>query len=169
MGRRLVGDCPGYADPFLYQDFPAESSQFSLTRPTNASIVTCGPCLPLIERPPPLRCCRILSHNIVFPQPARLIQSHNSETSGDNAVGDSGRVLVGCVEQRDSLHCRVQVVQAGRGAGRPARGRKEGDLWRVSWQRWRPLLSLVCCSRWTLVGLSPRAASPITGIWIGSS
>ena len=48
--------------------------------PTNASIVTCGWGLPLIERPPPLRCGRILSHNIVFPQPAKLIQSHNSSS-----------------------------------------------------------------------------------------
>ena len=32
-----------------------KSSQFSLTRPTNDRIVTCGPCVPLIERPPPRR------------------------------------------------------------------------------------------------------------------
>ncbi len=37
----------------LQQDFPPKSSQFGTCRPTNASIVTCGPCLPLIERPPP--------------------------------------------------------------------------------------------------------------------
>ena len=44
------------------------------SRSTNASIVTCGSRLPLMERLPPLWCGRILSHRTVFPQPAKAGQ-----------------------------------------------------------------------------------------------
>ena len=87
-----------------------------------------------------------------------------------NANSEGGdRIPAGRVKKRDSLYYRPQVVQPGPGAGRPAMGRKEGVLWRVCWQRWRALLSLVCCSRWTLAEPSTRVASPNTGIWVGSS
>ena len=98
------------------------------SRSTNANIVACGSCLPRMRRPPPLRCGRILSHQIAFPQPANVSLPERRHTLNHRATLVLGvrpgpaRRPAHCLFRRFGAEhvCRQRLVGADRKATAPS-------------------------------------------------